>query len=116
MEKDFMNVAGLCSHRLCLALALAAGSFAGGPAFGHPHESYVTNCPAPEPSDGIGCADAVKLRHVCRPAPGTDVDCVHVLEIGDPRARNILILIPGGSEGAAVFRNTARHVVATVPR
>jgi hypothetical protein len=43
-------------------------------------------------------------------------DRVGILEVGDPRARNVLVLNPGTSASAAYFAPVARSIVARSPR
>lgn len=59
-------------------------------------ENYVPVCAAGE-SDGPGA------------------DCVHVLKMGAPGARRVLILIPGYSEGAETFALVGRYISRTLP-
>lgn len=42
-------------------------------------------------------------------------DCVHVLEMGASNARRILILVPGHSEGAGIFRDVGSYLSHAVP-
>jgi hypothetical protein len=44
-----------------------------------------------------------------------DADCVHVLEIGASGARRVVILVPGHSEAAGLFRDVGRYLSQTVP-
>ena len=42
-------------------------------------------------------------------------DCVHVLEMGASGARRVLVLVPGHSEGAGIFRDVGRYLSSRVP-
>lgn len=42
-------------------------------------------------------------------------DCVHTLQVGARAARRVLILVPGHSEAAGLFRDVARYLSRTVP-
>src|ERR1700676_1082531 len=44
-----------------------------------------------------------------------DADCVHALKIGAGNARRVLVLVPGGSEGAESFRDVGRHISNALP-
>lgn len=48
----------------------------------------------------------------CAPgaSDGPTADCVHALEIGSAAARRVLILVPGHSEGAEIFRGVGRYI------
>src|SRR3954447_22680654 len=50
-------------------------------------------------------------------SPGTPAryDKVGILEIGSPKARNVLVLNPGTSASAAYFRPLAKSIVAQLP-
>src|SRR3954469_23791330 len=50
-------------------------------------------------------------------SPGTPAkyDKVGILEIGSPKARNVLVLNPGTSASAAYFRPLAESIVARLP-
>ena len=53
----------------------------------------------------------------CAPG-GRDVpaaDCVHVLEMGSAAAHRVLILVPGHSEGAEIFRAAGRYISQLLP-
>ena len=52
------------------------------------------------------------------PSPGTPAryDRVGVIKVGSPRARNVLVLEPGTSAGAAYFVPLARWIVARAPK
>ncbi|MFI4920975.1 MAG: alpha/beta hydrolase [Gammaproteobacteria bacterium] len=76
---------------LATALAFIAGTPALASAAGMP-ENYVAFC-----------------------ADGDATDCVHALEIGAAHARRVLVLVPGHSEGAGVFRDVARYISSTLP-
>lgn len=47
---------------------------------------------------------------------GPDNACVHVLEIGAVNPRRIVVLVPGGSEGAATLLLVGRSIAMNVPR
>lgn len=51
------------------------------------------------------------------PAPGTpdEYNVVKVLKDGDPKADNVLVLVPGTSGGAAYFRPLAKSIVKANP-
>lgn len=51
------------------------------------------------------------------PSPGTPAryDRVGVLKIGPPRARNVLVLVPGTSAGSTYFAPLARWIVSRAP-
>jgi hypothetical protein len=51
------------------------------------------------------------------PSPGTpdNLNLVGVLKTGDPKARNVLVLNPGTSAGAAYFQPLARTIVKRLP-
>ena len=50
------------------------------------------------------------------PAPGpARFDRVRVIEQGPRHARNVLVLVPGTSGGAAYFRPVARDIVKRLP-
>lgn len=42
-------------------------------------------------------------------------DCVHALEMGASGARRVVILVPGHSEAAGLFRDVGRYLSQTVP-
>lgn len=42
-------------------------------------------------------------------------DCVHALEIGAADARRVLVMVPGHSEGAELFREVARYISSRLP-
>lgn len=42
-------------------------------------------------------------------------DCVHVLEMGASTARSVLVLVPGHSEAAGIFRDVGRYLSSAVP-
>jgi hypothetical protein len=80
---------------------------------------------------GLACAAALVLAtaaparadlHVSWmrgfPAPGTPsrYDQVGVIKVGSPRARNVLVLEPGTSAGAAYFVPLAQWLVSRAPR
>lgn len=46
---------------------------------------------------------------------GPDADCVHALEMGASGARRVLILVPGHSEAAGLFRDVGRYLSQAVP-
>src|SRR6476646_10714039 len=50
-------------------------------------------------------------------SPGTpdNLNVVGVLKIGDPKAKNILVLNPGTSAGAGYFQPLARTIVKSLP-
>jgi pimeloyl-ACP methyl ester carboxylesterase len=50
-------------------------------------------------------------------SPGTpdNLNVVGVLKIGDPKAKNVLVLNPGTSAGAGYFQPLARTIVKTLP-
>ena len=48
-------------------------------------------------------------------AESPTADCVHVLQIGAADARRVLVLVPGHSEGAEMFRNTGRYISSVLP-
>jgi pimeloyl-ACP methyl ester carboxylesterase len=52
------------------------------------------------------------------PSPGTPAryDKVGVIKVGSPRARNVLVLEPGTSAGAAYFAPLAQWIVARAPK
>jgi len=51
------------------------------------------------------------------PSPGTpdNLNVVGVLKIGDPKAKNVLVLNPGTSAGGGYFQPLARTIVKTLP-
>jgi hypothetical protein len=51
------------------------------------------------------------------PSPGTpnNLNVVGVLKIGDPKAKNVLVLNPGTSASAAYFQPLARTITKTLP-
>jgi hypothetical protein len=53
------------------------------------------------------CADAK--------ADSSAADCVHVLKIGRSNAHRVLVLVPGHSEGAEIFRNVGRYISRALP-
>lgn len=73
------------------------------------------------PSGAVAAPD--DLRHGCDdvrfswlpgfddPATPDDLDRVGVLEVGSPRARNVLVLNPGTSAGAGYFKPIAQDIV-----
>lgn len=67
----------------------------------------------------IASAAQAPTRYVAFCAAGeadrAGADCVHVLEMGSPRARRIFILVPGHSEAAGIFRNVGRYLSHAVP-
>ena len=67
----------------------------------------------------LACAAQGSARYVefCMAGEGNagGRDCVHVLEMGDSGARRVLLLVPGHSEGAGVFRGVGRYLSGTVP-
>jgi triacylglycerol esterase/lipase EstA (alpha/beta hydrolase family) len=80
---------------------------------------------------GLACAAALVLAtaaparadlHVAwmrgATSPGTPAryDQVGVIKIGSPRARNVLVLEPGTSAGAAYFVPLAQWIVSRAPR
>src|SRR4029077_16164154 len=46
---------------------------------------------------------------------GPDADCVHALKIGAGNARRVLVLVPGGSEGAESLRAVGRNISNALP-
>ena len=62
----------------------------------NPKEDYVAFCVGPNTDD-------------------PNADCVHVLKIGAANARRVLVLVPGGSEGAESFRDVGRHISNALP-
>lgn len=48
-------------------------------------------------------------------ADAAGADCVHVLEMGASGARRVLVLVPGHSEAAGIFRDVERYLSRTVP-
>ena len=48
-------------------------------------------------------------------ADRSGADCVHVLEMGASGARRVLILVPGHSEGAGIFRDAGSYLSHAVP-
>ena len=46
---------------------------------------------------------------------GPEADCVHALKIGAGKARRVLVLVPGASEGAESFRDVGRHISSVLP-
>lgn len=82
--------------------APAAAGTAAAAAAGEETEAarYVAFCTAREP----GGADHVAAA-----------DCVHVLEMGATTAHRVLILVPGHSEGAGLFRKVGQYLSRAVP-
>ena len=68
---------------------------------------------------GFASASEVPTRYVqfcaANPADATRADCVHVLEMGANDARRVLVLVPGHSEAAGIFRGVGRYLSTTVP-
>lgn len=90
-------------HVLSWALvALLVGLTAAGVSSGAVAEAprYVAFCAPDEPGIATSVAGA---------------DCVHVLEMGASRAHRVLVLVPGHSEGAGIFREVGRYLSRTVP-
>ncbi|HEV2111205.1 MAG TPA: alpha/beta hydrolase [Gammaproteobacteria bacterium] len=48
-------------------------------------------------------------------ADSATADCVHVLEVGPEDAHRVLVMVPGHSEGAEVFRNVGRYISSVLP-
>ncbi|HZT02942.1 MAG TPA: hypothetical protein VFA39_11815 [Steroidobacteraceae bacterium] len=48
-------------------------------------------------------------------AAAARADCVHVLEMGSSDARRVLVLVPGHSEAAGIFRGAGRYLSSTLP-
>jgi pimeloyl-ACP methyl ester carboxylesterase len=46
---------------------------------------------------------------------GPEADCVHALKIGPANALRVLVLVPGGSEGAESLREVGRHLSNALP-
>ncbi len=53
----------------------------------------------------------------CAPgaSDGPTADCVHVLEMGSATAHRVLILVPGHSEGAEIFRGAGGYISRVLP-
>jgi pimeloyl-ACP methyl ester carboxylesterase len=62
----------------------------------NPNKDYVAFCAGPNTDD-------------------SNADCVHALKIGAGNARRVLVLVPGGSEGAESFRAVGRHISNALP-
>jgi pimeloyl-ACP methyl ester carboxylesterase len=62
----------------------------------------------------LGCSQLrfVWMQGFDDPATPDDLDRVGVLKVGSPLARNVLVLVPGTSAGAAYFEPLAEDVVA----
>ncbi len=67
---------------------------------------------------GAGAAQArepyVAIPGVAAAGPAK-YDVVHVLKIGSPRARNVLVLVPGFQGGAGMLAPVARDIVGRLP-
>ncbi len=73
--------------------------------------------PAASPA-AAGAAPHVRFERLAGfAAPGTpaELNRVGVLQVGSPRARNVLVLNPGTSASAAYFAPLARSIVARMP-
>jgi len=55
------------------------------------------------------------MRGFASPGTPDNLNVVGVLKIGDPKAKNVLVLNPGTSAGAGYFQPLARTVVKTLP-
>jgi hypothetical protein len=55
------------------------------------------------------------MRGFASPGTPQNLNVVGVLKIGDPKARNVLVLNPGTSASAAYFQPLARTIVKTLP-
>ncbi|HZR12814.1 MAG TPA: hypothetical protein VFC33_06140 [Acidimicrobiia bacterium] len=73
----------------------------------------ATACTQPQILSVVGCGNVrfEWLRGDNDPATPSNLNRVGVLEIGSPRARNVLVLEPGTSAGAAYFAPLAEDVV-----
>lgn len=76
-----------------IAAGLSSSAVAGAP-------RYVAFCAAREPGGATRVAAA---------------DCVHVRETGASDAHRVLVLVPGHSESAGIFREVGRYLSRTVP-
>jgi hypothetical protein len=73
-------------------------------------------CAAFVPAAGAKVPVKLKVMHGYS-SPGTpdNLNVVGVLKIGDPKAKNVLVLNPGTSAGGAYFQPLARTIVKTLP-
>ena len=74
-----------------IAALVFAGAPTGSALAANPKESYVAFCTGANTSDPYA-------------------DCVHVLKIGASNARRVLVLVPGGSEGAQSLAAVGRNI------
>ena len=89
------------NRRLLFALAVIVTLVFAGTAMGpalaaNPKEDYVAFCAGANTDD-------------------PDADCVHALKIGADNARRVLVLVPGGSEGAESLRAVGQHISHALP-
>jgi hypothetical protein len=55
------------------------------------------------------------MRGFASPGTPDNLNVVGVLKIGDPKAKNVLVLNPGTSAGGGYFQPLARTIVKTLP-
>src|SRR6478672_6461774 len=58
------------------------------------------------------CAHLTWIQGYDDPATPNNLDRVGILKVGSPSARNVLVLAPGTSAGAAYFRPLADDIVS----
>lgn len=97
---------------LALALVVPATPAAADRDGGHGH-ARASACDQAQIISVVGCGNVSFewMKGYDDPATPNNLDRVGVLKIGSPRARNVLVLVPGTSAGAAYFAPLAEDVV-----